>query len=407
MKEEETGYSFPLIDAFENQDWDRIVAITATVFLLFFYTRSCPFYAGTYWDLLTARDFIQGSPWILSPEKITFLIAQSSISLFGLKAIFHTIFFVICGLLSLLIFRGEEVLPGICVLGIFAFGLQPLIGLRQMLVMLFFTVVIILFDTGKFRNAWGIELAPLAAISAVLGLPTWLLFVYVFFHVALRKNYSISLLFFVFLGTLLFFDNSLGALLGTFSLGENFPHPENVQLLSLLAGIFLIPNILTLPLVEYRQVPNLLFFTVCGFASLIFPGFTPLFILTGTIILLRSLSTIKPLSLNITIIVVIFLIIFIHLFLLLSPSGFRLNPTVRGQLGENLNSLLAGKVRSQPIRPCEIGEVSWKGLLTLVDEDILGLHRYPRLWLVENSGKFSISTQKPSLASGDLDLPDN
>jgi len=76
-----------------NQDWERVAALTATIILLFFYTRSCPFPAGTYWDLLTGRDFLPVNPWVLSPERISCIVAQSSASLTGLKALYHSVFF--------------------------------------------------------------------------------------------------------------------------------------------------------------------------------------------------------------------------------------------------------------------------------------------------------------------------
>ena len=38
-------------------EWNRIAALVATVAVLFFFTRSAPFPAATFWDLALARDF--------------------------------------------------------------------------------------------------------------------------------------------------------------------------------------------------------------------------------------------------------------------------------------------------------------------------------------------------------------
>ena len=82
--------------ATEQIEWNRIAALVATVAVLFFFTRSAPFPAQTFWDLTLARDFDLSLGWVFYPEAIALTIADSSASLLGLKAVFHIAYFLLC-----------------------------------------------------------------------------------------------------------------------------------------------------------------------------------------------------------------------------------------------------------------------------------------------------------------------
>lgn len=76
-------------------EWNRIAALVATIAVLFFFTRSAPFPASTYWDLALARDFDLQIGWVMLPETLALSIADSTASLLGLKAVYHIAFFAV------------------------------------------------------------------------------------------------------------------------------------------------------------------------------------------------------------------------------------------------------------------------------------------------------------------------
>ena len=90
----------------------------------------------------------------------------------------------------------------------------------------------------------------------------------------------------------------------------------------------------------------------------------------GLTILLKCFSEVEPLPLNYHLVGIIFLTAIVHLFLFVNPFGFKLNPTVRGQLGKNLSPLLEGYVEEQTIMNHEIGELAWKGLVSVSQDDL-------------------------------------
>ena len=147
--------------------------------------------------------------------------------------------------------------------------------------------------------------------------------------------------------------------------------PENdMQIMYLLAGIFLLITLAMLGRLAHEDMPNLFFYAITGFMALINPAALPIFVLMGLTILLKCFSEIEPLPLNYHLVGIIFLTAIVHLFLFVNPFGFKLNPTVRGQLGKNLSPLLEGYVEEQTILNHEIGELAWKGLVSVSQEDL-------------------------------------
>ena len=54
----------------------------------------------------------------------------------------------------------------------------------------------------------------------------------------------------------------------------------------------------------------------------------------------------------------------------------------------------------QSVPVWQIGEMAWKGLITLVDEDIPLLEQQTTLWIVENAGKYSLSVTPATPSTG-------
>lgn len=373
------------------KDFDRFLYLGVTVLLIFFYTRSCPYYSGQYWDLLQGREFSSGSIFMLTPEKISYYITQSYASLVGLKAIHHILFFILCSMLTILIFRGEEVIPGLILLAAFAFAMQPLLSLRDMLQLIIITLLLLGFDEERFKNSWGIAFIPLAAISSVLSLATWLILLLVFCQTLFGRDHGFSQILCVFIGTLFFIDGGLTSFTGLEPLSAMFPNPQTLKLLNLLGAIFLIPIIFSLPYLIPRKLPEVIFYALIGLICFVAPQHLPVFILVGFFLIVDVLSDFESLSLNFNIFGTLIIIVILHLFLFLSPFGFKLNPNIRGEIGPDLFPLLTYQEKIMQFANHEAGELAWKQILELNEADFQVLKKHPKLWMQETSGEWVFS----------------
>lgn len=367
-------------------DWERVFALLATLVVLFFYTRSCPFASGTYWDLLFAREFDLNIAWTVLPETIALALAQSAASLAGLKTVCHILFFLLSCLLLNWIFRGREILPGLIIVGIFAFSMQPLLGLRALLQLLFTVGLLAILDSDMLKDRFGAALIPITAAASVLGLNSWVLVALVTCYALVRPGYRLTLILSALIGILCFPEGAASAVSSQMPLSVQYPHPDDQQLMSLLAGIFLIPNLMALSRIDEENFPMVVFYAFTGLLALAHVGGMPLFISTGVVLLLKALSEIEPLSLNTRLAGTVILVVLIHLFLFLNPTGFGINPTVRGELGPEVDALLQGRVKSRVVTTHDLGELMWKGLLRMTPDDITALPHIPRLRIVERNG---------------------
>lgn len=371
-------------------DWERIFALLATMTVLFFYTRSCPFSSGTYWDLLFAREFDLNINWALLPETIALGIAQSAASLAGLKTLCHLLFFTLGSLLLNWIFRGREILPGLIVLGIFSFAMQPLLGLRALLQLIFTVGLLALLDSDVLKEKFGVMLIPITAAASALGLNSWVLVALVTSYALFRSEYRLTLILSALVGILCFPEGAASAVSGDMPLSTLFPNPDDQQLMSLIAGIFLVPNLMALSRIDEENFPMVIFYAFTGLLALAHPGGMPLFVVTGVVLLLKALGDIEPLSLNTRLAGTVILVVLIHLFLFLNPSGFAINPTVRGELGSEVEAILQGRIKSRAVTAHDLGELMWKGLLRMKPDDITALPHIPRLRIVEQNGALEL-----------------
>jgi len=378
--------AFPESQEDSPWDWERIFAFLATLAVLFFYTRSCPFASGTYWDLLFAREFDLNIGWTLLPETIALNFAQSAVSLAGLKTLCHVMFFMLGCMLMLWIFRGREILPGLIVLGIFAFAMQPLLGLRALLQLLFTVGLLAILDGDLVRGRFGVVLIPITAAASALGLNSWILVTLVTCYALVRPGYRLTLILSALIGILIFPEGAASAVSYQTPLSLLYPHPDDQQLMSLLAGIFLVPNLIALSRISEEDFPMVIFYAITGFLALVNGAGMPLFIVTGVVLLLNALSEIEPLSLNTRLAGTVLLVVLVHMFLFLNPSGFGINPTVRGELGSEVDALLQGRVRSRVVTTHDLGELMWKGLLRMTPDDITALPHVPKLKIEEHNG---------------------
>ncbi|HMM59456.1 MAG TPA: hypothetical protein PKC25_04905, partial [Candidatus Rifleibacterium sp.] len=163
-------------------EWNRIAALVATVAVLFFFTRSAPFPAQTFWDLTLARDFDLSLGWVFFPESLALTIADPSASLLGLKAVFHIAYFLLCCILCTWVFKSREILPGIIFLAVFALSMQAFLSLRMLLTLIFVAGTITILDNNRLKNHFGLVLIPITAAASGLGLNGWLLVALVACH---------------------------------------------------------------------------------------------------------------------------------------------------------------------------------------------------------------------------------
>lgn len=378
-------------------EWNRIAALVATIAVLFFFTRSAPFPASTFWDLTLARDFDLSVGWVFFPETIALTIADSSASLLGLKAVFHIAYFLLCCILCTWVFKSREILPGILMLAVFALSMQAFLSLRMLLTLIFVAGLVTILDQNRLKNNFGVILVPITAAASGLGLNGWLLVALVACHAFYNDNYSPSLVLCALTG-LLFFPEGAASSVDTGSvLTWNFIPDADMKIMYLLAGIFLLVNLVMLGRLTHEDMPNLFFYAITGFVALINPASVPVFVLMGMTMLLKCFSEIEPLPLNYHLVGIIALTAIVHMFLFVNPFGFKLNPSVRGQLGKNLSPLLEGYVDEQVILNHEIGELAWKGLIAIKSED-LKLISAIREWKLRRtgSGEFALEPSLPA-----------
>ena len=351
-------------------EWNRIVALIATVAVLFFFTRSAPFPAATFWDLTLARDFDLSVGWVIFPETISLAIVNSSASLIGLKAVFHIAYFLLCCILCTWVFRSREILPGLLLLAVFTLSMQTFLNLRMLLQLIFTAGLVTILDNNRLKNHFGVILVPIMAAASSMALNSWLLIALVICHVLHNSKYSPSLILCALAGLLFFPEGAAIAADSASILSYNFLSDADMKIMYLLAGIFLLINLVGLGRLSHEDMPNLFFYAITGLIALISPATLPIFILMGLTLLLKIFIDIQPLPLNYHLVGIIILTAIIHIFLFVNPFGLKLNPTVRGQLGKNLSPLLEGYVDEQTVMNHEVGELAWKGLLLLSPEDL-------------------------------------
>ncbi|MBU1105972.1 MAG: hypothetical protein KKB51_04815 [Candidatus Riflebacteria bacterium] len=354
----------------ESVEWGRIAALVATIAVLFFFTRSAPFPASTFWDLALARDFDLHIGWVFLPETMALSIVDSSASLLGLKAVFHIAFFLLCCILCTWVFKSREIMPGILLLAVFSLSMQSFLSLRMLLQLIFVAGTLTILDNNRLRNNFGVILIPITAAASCLTLNSWLLVILVVCHAFYNDKYSPTLVLCALTGLLFFPEGAATAVDSTSVLAWQFLPDSDTKIMYLLAGIFLLINLISLHRLGHEDMPNLFFYAITGLMAVINPSSVPVFILMGLTMLLKCFSEVEPLPLNYHLAGIIALTAIIHMFLFVNPFGFKLNPTVRGQLGKNLSPLLEGYVSEQTVYNHEIGELVWKGLISLNQEDL-------------------------------------
>lgn len=351
-------------------EWNRIAALVATIAVLFFFTRSAPFPASTYWDLALARDFDLQIGWVMLPETLALAITDSTASLLGLKAVYHIAFFLLCCLICTWVFKSREIMPGVLLLAIFSLSMQSFLSLRMLLQLIFIAGTLTILDNNRLSNNFGIILIPVTAAASGLSLNSWLLVVLISCHAFYNDKYSPTLVLCALTGLLFFPEGAATAVDRTSVLAWQFLPDADAKIMYLLAGIFLLINLVSLHRLGHEDMPNLFFYAITGFMAVINPASVPIFILMGLTMLLKCFSEVEPLPLNYHLAGIIVLTAIIHVFLFVNPFGFKLNPAIRGQLGKDLSPLLEGYVNEQSIYNHEVGELVWKGLINLNQEDL-------------------------------------
>lgn len=373
-------------------EWNRIAALVATVAVLFFFTRSAPFPSTTFWELTLARDFDLAVGWVIMPETISLAIANSSVSLLGLKAIYHIFYFFLCCILCLWVFKAREIFPGVMALAIFALSMQSFLSLRMLLQLIFVVSLLTMLSNNQLKNNFGILLIPVTAAASALSLNAWLLIALVACHAFINEDYSLTLILCALTGLLFFPEGAAISVDPNSVLSWNLASTADINALYMLAGIYLLVNLLNLGRLTHEDLPDLIFYAITGFMALISASNLPIFIAVGVIICFKSFANAKPMPLAWHLVGIVVLTALIHLFLFVNPFGFKLNPSVRGQLGKNLAPFLEGYIDHQEIYNHEIGELVWKGLVSIENSDLPIIYNSPRWMLTRaDNGGYTIS----------------
>lgn len=390
-------------------EWNRVAALVATIAVLFFFTRSAPFPATTYWELMLARDFDLSVGSVFLPESMALDVVNSSASLLGLKAVYHIAYFLLNCILCVWVFKNREILPGLIALAIFALSMQTFLSLRMLLQLIFVIGLLTILDQDRLKGNFGIVLIPITAAASALTLNSWLMLALIACHAIFNKNYSLSLIVCGLIGVLFFPEGAALAVNPGSVLAWQFAPAADLKIMYLLAGIFLLVNLITLGRLTYEDFPNLVFYAVAGLMALINPGTLPVFIMLGVVMILKSLAELEPMTLNLHLAGIVVLTAIIHLFLFINPFGFKLNPSIRGQVGKNLSPILDGYTDEQELMNHELGEIAWKGMISIQAEDLekISLFKVWRLVRLE-TGEFEVQPRLVQLhdAVPEVSAPD-
>jgi len=286
-------------------------------------------------------------------------------------------------------------MPGVLLLAVFSLSMQSFLSLRMLLQLIFIAGTLTILDNNRLKNNFGVILIPITAAASGLSLNSWLLVVMVACHAFYNDKYSPTLVLCALTGLLFFPEGAATAVDRTSVLAWQFLPDADTKIMYLLSGIFLLINLVSLHRLGHEDMPHLFFYAITGFMAVINPASVPIFILMGLTMLLKCFSEVEPLPLNYHLAGIITLTAIIHVFLFVNPFGFKLNPAVRGQLGKDLSPLLEGYVSEQTVYNHEIGELVWKGLVSLEHED-LPVIASKRDWKIVRlgNGEFELKMQQ-------------
>lgn len=360
----------------ESLEWNKLTTIVATIVVLLLFTRSAPFPATTYWELTIARDYIDTNVLgIILPETLTLKIADSSLSLLGLKAIYHILYFILCSFLCVWIFKNKEPLPGLIGLSVFAFTMQSFLNLRMLITLNFILGLLFLLDKNLLRNRFGLILIPIFAAASGLGLNSLIILSLIFCHAFCNPKYKLSLIVCALIGGLFFPEGFISALDTDSLLNWNFMPKSEMEILYVLSGIFLLFNLISLVRTIPQDIPYLIYYALTGFFALIWPSTTPVFVMMGLFVLIRLYSDLKPLSLNYQMIGLLTITAMVYLYLFVNPFGIKLNPNIKKQLNTELYPIMEGYKDNIPIEKFNIGELLWKGFIHYDQEKIRSMYQ--------------------------------
>ena len=360
----------------EPLGWNKITTIVATIVVLLLFTRSAPFPPTTYWELTIARDFIDTNMLgVILPETLTLKIADSSLSLLGLKAIYHILYFILCSLFCVWIFKSKETLPGLIGLSVFAFTMQSFLNLRILITLNFVIFLLMLLDKNQLQNKMSLILIPVFAIASGLGLNTLILLSIVFCYSFSGNDYKFSLILCALIGGLIFPGGFVSALDSDSLLNWNFMPKSEMEILYVLSGIFLLFNLVSIVRATTQDIPCLIFYALTGFFALIWPNTTPVFVMMGLFVLIRLYSDLKPLSLGFQLVGLLAITAMVYLYLFINPFGIKLNPNIKKQLNTELYPIMEGYKDNIPIEKYNIGELVWKGFIRYDQEKIRSMYQ--------------------------------
>ncbi len=378
-------------------EWNKIATIIATIVVLLFFTRSAPFPSSTYWELTIARDFIDSSsPLILFPETIALAISNSSISLIGLKAIYHIIYFILCSAFCLWIFKTKEPLPGLVGLSIFSFTMQSFLNLRMLLTLTLLIILLLLLDKKIIQNKFGLILIPIFAAASGLGLNTNILISLVLCYILCNPNFKISLILCSLLGGLIFTDGFVASLNYDSIVNWSFMPKTEMEILYVLSGIFLLINIVSIVRISSSDLPIVIFYAITGFFALMQPNTISIFVTMGLFVFIKLYSDQKPLSLNFQMLGLLIITAMVYLYLFINPFGIKLNPNIRSQLTPELSTLMDGYTDNIQIDKYNLGELAWKNIIRYEPSKIRSIFQNSKeLLLVRRGADDYILKQRP------------
>lgn len=358
-----------------------VCLLIGLVVVIAVFTRTAPFAPGLFWDLLGARDLTHRLA-LLAPERLALWLEHSRAGLLGLRCLNHLLFLALMIVLLARASQAEEPLPGVIVVVLLGLGLVHLLDLRGLISALCMLLVLSPLRGNGLRDAVGGALVIPFAVASLAGLHPLLLLLPVVTTVFIREGFRGSLILCALGGMALNPDTFTGLLqLTPPPLAVRFAPAGDVQAMTLLAGILLLPNLLALPGISQRQLPMWFTYLVTGFLCLADPAFLPQLIVIGAFLLIEHLQAVSPMSASSRVVATVVLTVVLHCYLYLNPPGFSLNTGVRADIGaEALERLHLGEeIR---IEARQAGELAWKYPLLSIDPELVALWREQRRHLL-------------------------
>lgn len=347
-------------------NWNRFLTIFAVIAVLFLFTRSAPLPAGTFWELVVAKDFAANNDtFVLLPELLALKLVNPQTDLLGLKALHHILFFLICSGLAFYVFKGKEKTLGLLVLCVFALFTQTTFHIRDLFLSFYLLSFFIIIDSKISVKIKGFILTAITALCSLMGLEGWILIIIAFCYSYFSKNkINIYQLVCILIGYLVYPKGIEINFNSNLIINKDFIYGNDINILLSFSLILLILNCFFIKKLVQNERPLMVFYVLLLILTTINFKFLPLFLLTGIICSIKGFSKCEVISFNFRVFYIVTLTIIIYFYLTFNPFGFKLNNEVNKQISKNLASIINGYDSFIILESNDLGEIFWKDIIS-------------------------------------------